>query len=231
MITNTKERPSDLTTCDINGDQLTDLVVTYLGDNEVGWIGNLGDGVFSSGPFLVWPDLTSPTSASCGDLDGDEDPDVVASSGAGDLISWYVNQDGQFIFSPNDDEYVTDQADYPRSVYVIDVEDANFIPGETGTVDRQHLPHRFRNALQGAEEGKADAGVGSISGAGNGSVPVVVDLPGRDVHELVRDRAAQAKAGAGNGKLWGQVAHITSLTAQDQTKLGFITACANALLH
>jgi len=60
------------------------------------------------------------------------------------------------------------------SVYIVDLEDWSFVGADATALSTGHLPHRFRNGLQGTEEGAPDASVGSVSGAGNGGVPVVV---------------------------------------------------------
>ncbi|MFZ5786571.1 MAG: hypothetical protein ACOY3Y_09045, partial [Acidobacteriota bacterium] len=65
------------------------------------------------------------------------------------------------------------------TTYVIDVEDWNFVDASDGGVGRlpaAHLPHRFRNELQGSTSGVPDASVASISGAGTGGVPAVVSV-------------------------------------------------------
>jgi hypothetical protein len=73
------------------------------------------------------------------------------------------------------------------NIYVVDLEDDNFVPEGALMLDRSHLPHRVRNALQGTSSGKTDAGIVSVTGAASGGIPVVISkedgvaLPGEGV--------------------------------------------------
>ncbi|MCC6746543.1 MAG: hypothetical protein IT371_02730 [Deltaproteobacteria bacterium] len=74
------------------------------------------------------------------------------------------------------------------NVYVVDIEDENFVPGPSAAVAASRLPHRVRNELQGRVEGVPDAGVVAISGASGKPVPVIVSetngqsLPGQGIY-------------------------------------------------
>ncbi|MBK6848974.1 MAG: hypothetical protein IPG96_16055 [Proteobacteria bacterium] len=64
------------------------------------------------------------------------------------------------------------------SVVVLDVEDDTYVDAAGSPVSQLHLPHRLRNEQQGLADIGPSAQVATISGAGSGGVPVVVNSLG-----------------------------------------------------
>ena len=67
------------------------------------------------------------------------------------------------------------------TVHVVNVEDWHVITATTHTVPALHLSHRLRNANQGTDLGLPKGLVESVTGAGTGGVPVVVNRTDKDL--------------------------------------------------
>lgn len=114
-----------ITTADVNGDLLEDLIYVSIITNRASWSENLGDGNF--GPENIIVDLpVMPMDVVAGDLDGDGDNDLVVSfSGAlENSVVVYENEGGSF------DPVGIPIADY-YSIYSLKIIDLN----EDGNLD------------------------------------------------------------------------------------------------
>ncbi|MDO9577174.1 MAG: T9SS type A sorting domain-containing protein [Candidatus Cloacimonadales bacterium] len=83
---------------DLDGDNDLDIAAAILGDNKIVWIENLdGQGNFGQ-QQLISNEVLNPRNVICFDLDNDNDIDVISSSSADDLITWYenLNNSGEF---------------------------------------------------------------------------------------------------------------------------------------
>lgn len=86
-------RPVSISLANLDGDGDCDVLWSDYDDHEVNWCENL-DGLGTFGPERgITSEAGSATFAATGDLDGDGDRDVVASS-AGGAIVWHENLDG-----------------------------------------------------------------------------------------------------------------------------------------
>jgi hypothetical protein len=88
--------PTYVQAADIDGDGDLDILANGYDydDSSLGWFENIdGDGTF--GPEnLITRDVSLPTAIDVADFDGDDDLDVVTSSGGDDRVIWYENTDG-----------------------------------------------------------------------------------------------------------------------------------------
>lgn len=117
-----------------------------------------------------------------------DSPRRVSATGSGLSFGNRIPQDVIFVQSPPSDAGVPDAGPQAKplngvfaivavsdgTVYVVDVEDGHFITTDTKSLSALHLPHRFRNSIQGQTSGQPDAGVASIKSAGSGSIPVII---------------------------------------------------------
>ncbi len=74
-----------MTAGDLNGDELTDLVVADAAGDNLAVLLSLGDGAFQSPSFYAMADR--PTSVAIGDLNGDQIPDLVVANVFSDTIA------------------------------------------------------------------------------------------------------------------------------------------------
>lgn len=85
---------------DLDGDGDIDVVGTWEGTNEIGWIRNNGGGVFQLMPVMDVNSGYQFRGIAAADLDEDGDQDVVSAVRQGDpALAWYAN-DGTGSFSP-----------------------------------------------------------------------------------------------------------------------------------
>ncbi len=101
----------DVITADIDNDNDLDIIVTSaFSNNKLAWFENL-DGMGTYAPSVIIADLEDETNIAVGDMDGDDDLDIIIGTG------WYQNLDGQGTFS----ELTIFSEDYTDSVDVVDL--------------------------------------------------------------------------------------------------------------
>ncbi len=98
VITNQLMGISSVSLADINADGKVDIISTSSTDGKVVWYKNLGQGVFSTTILFSSSTITGATIAKAGDMDGDGDLDIVATT-ASNVLSWFRNTNGQGSFS------------------------------------------------------------------------------------------------------------------------------------
>jgi len=112
--------PSAVVAADLDGDG--DLDVLYAAE-PIAWHANL-DGLGTFGPAqVISAVLPSPRSVVASDLDDDGDLDVVSASSFSlePRFVYYLNQDGQGAFGP--EQLITTEAPATRSVFAADLDD------------------------------------------------------------------------------------------------------------
>lgn len=103
---------------DLDGDG--DQDVYYAAAATVGWIENRGNGQFA-GAKTISANLESPMDIWAADLNNDDAPDLVASSGFDDnKIAWFANN-GDGTFGP--EQVLTDAKEEPEALYATDLDD------------------------------------------------------------------------------------------------------------
>jgi len=81
--------PIDVYACDINGDELNDILTITYPAGEVSWWENNGGAGFAK--HIIKNGLTGGRSVRGGDIDGDGDTDVIAAGITANRIEWYEN--------------------------------------------------------------------------------------------------------------------------------------------
>ena len=84
IISTELQNPRYVHAVDINGDTFIDVVVASIGDNTVAWFEN--DGLGNFGPMRIINQALHIEFLSSGDLDGDDDMDILATALFDDLI-------------------------------------------------------------------------------------------------------------------------------------------------
>jgi len=92
-----KKQSFALFPADLDGDGMTDLIVSFFDDDEVVWYRNLGGGVFSA-LLPISADLVTARGINAADLDGDGDLDIVMGVTNGSGLYWSENLDGMGTF-------------------------------------------------------------------------------------------------------------------------------------
>ncbi len=112
--------PYDVTTADLDGDGLPDVLASYDGSDEIVWWQNNGGGSFTTGVRIT--NLADrATSVFAADLDGDGDLDVLSASGNDDKIAWYENLTlNSGTFGPQ--KIITTNANGAYSVHAADLD-------------------------------------------------------------------------------------------------------------
>ncbi len=109
-----------VTSADIDGDGDMDVLFASLANDLIAWFENTD----SLGTFSDLIEITDNADGaqwvSTGDLDGDEDLDVISASCYDDKIAWYENIDGLGTFG--DEQVLTLEADFARTASAADVD-------------------------------------------------------------------------------------------------------------
>ncbi|CAN0084426.1 unnamed protein product [Pylaiella littoralis] len=104
---------------DLDGDGDMDVLAASFYDDRVTWYDNSdGDGAFSLGVDLAI-DANGATYVAAGDLDGDNDLDVVSASFYDGRVIWYENTDGAGTFAEGQDIDILESA---QSVVTVDLD-------------------------------------------------------------------------------------------------------------
>ena len=96
VISTAYDWPEPVQAADLNGDGRLDVLVASHQNNTVAWHENQGDGRFSAQKTI--DNVPGATEVATGDLDGDDDLDIVLGASNGE-VKWYEN-DGSGGFSP-----------------------------------------------------------------------------------------------------------------------------------
>jgi len=105
---------------DIDGDGDMDVLLASWDNNKISWYENIdGQGAFSR-QQIITTDANGASSVYATDIDGDGDMDVISSSRNDDKIAWYMNNDGQGTFGPQ--QIITTDADGVLSTYAADLD-------------------------------------------------------------------------------------------------------------
>ena len=113
-------RPNDTYATDLDGDGDQDILSTSIGNDELAWYANDGQGNFRKYQVIATQG-GSIESIYTADLDGDGDQDVLIASSPynNHKIAWYEN-DGKGSFG--EEQVIATQADDIKSVYATDVD-------------------------------------------------------------------------------------------------------------
>jgi len=101
--------PNSLFSCDIDNDGDMDVVATTWWTNQVFWFENLdGHGNFGA-MNIILSGFNVPSSLFAADLDGDKDPDIIATSYELEQVVWFQNITLQIITQPQNGSLCTEQ--------------------------------------------------------------------------------------------------------------------------
>jgi hypothetical protein len=122
VITTVADYATSVYAADIDGDGDEDVLSASLSPSKIAWYENLGGGVFGNQQMIS----NQASGANCvyaTDLDGDGDVDVLSASRYDDKIAWYENLGGgDFGLYGTNQQVITTDADYARSVYAADLD-------------------------------------------------------------------------------------------------------------
>ncbi|CAF1443700.1 unnamed protein product, partial [Adineta ricciae] len=119
MVYATDISPYSVTTSDLNGDNVPDIVVANYGSGNVGVFLNMGNGTFANQTTYSTGPGSAPHAVSVADINLDSKPDIiVADSNLGSINILYNLGNGIF---GNRSTYSTGSGSVPSSVYVADV--------------------------------------------------------------------------------------------------------------
>ena len=93
-ITASVSSAAELTAADVDADGDPDLLSTSSYDGELVWYENSGGPKHFGPPRHIADDVMQLHRLAAGDLDGDGDADLLASSPNGGTVAWYANSDG-----------------------------------------------------------------------------------------------------------------------------------------
>ena len=123
VVTNTIDGPIVAKASDLDGDGDMDVITNSQNDGFLSWYENT-DGEGTYGPRNVISNtVTNSRSLFAGDLDGDDDIDVITSDSGGITIAWFENLDGLGTFST--EHIVAGAAPAVEDVFAIDLDGDN----------------------------------------------------------------------------------------------------------
>ena len=93
-LTERASGPRAITTADIDGDGLQDVLVALQDANQVAWFRNLPNDPLFGGKRMVADSVPGATAVEASDLDGDGDQDVVVAAYDANTVAWYDNRGG-----------------------------------------------------------------------------------------------------------------------------------------
>ncbi len=109
---------NSLNVFDVNQDGYEDLVFSVRNKEKISWVANLnGSGTFS--PEIFFDGFVDITNIEAGDLDGDDDKDIVIASFTEGYIKWYANDNG-FDFNTQGTVFAQGSIYFPSSVKLAD---------------------------------------------------------------------------------------------------------------
>jgi hypothetical protein len=114
---------------DLDGDGDMDILSHSLHGNQVGWYRNLdGNGTFGN-LELITNNVDFPNEITVGDLDGDNDLDVISVSKGDNKIAWYENDNGNF----GTQQIITTLVPEPNIIFASDLDNDGDLDLITGS--------------------------------------------------------------------------------------------------
>jgi len=110
----------DVVAADVDGDGDLDALAASLFDSKLTWYENTDGAGSFSGEKPISSSAAGVLSFVAADLDGDDDPDVLAVDWGGDQLLWYENTDGKGSFAAA--QVVSTQVDGPIDVFAADLD-------------------------------------------------------------------------------------------------------------
>ncbi len=121
-VTTAVALPKEVEVADIDGDGDLDLVSASRDDDKVAWYENL-DGLGNFGPqIIISTNALSTVSIDLADIDGDNDIDVLATSGSERRLYWFENLDGLGSFGSGHIIIEDPVAGFFNSIFSIDID-------------------------------------------------------------------------------------------------------------
>ncbi|CAF4790746.1 unnamed protein product, partial [Rotaria sp. Silwood2] len=113
--------PASVTTADLNGDKVADIIVAYSGSNNVGIFLNSGTGTFTAAPNpLTISGAVAPVSVTTADVNADGAVDIIVAYNNSNSVGIFLNS-GAGTFTPESTTFTISGAIAPASVTTADV--------------------------------------------------------------------------------------------------------------
>ena len=119
-LVDTGAEPRFMDSADVDGDGDMDLVVPLQGSNELVLIENSNGLGALSAPLILAAELDGVERARFGDVDGDQDLDIVANIDAAGQVIWLENTDGMGAYS--DVKFVSEDTDQASGLSLTDLD-------------------------------------------------------------------------------------------------------------
>jgi hypothetical protein len=121
-LTETVDRPRSVTTADIDGDGLLDVLVALQGADQVVWFRNLPNDPLFGGARVVADSVPGAAAVETGDFDADGDPDVVVAAYEANRVVWYDNRGGSAASRFPEGRVIDDSLNGPIDLDIADLD-------------------------------------------------------------------------------------------------------------